>query len=105
MVITDKSALNLLLTGTTHYLKVGPDTEFAIYYGTNAAGMLMPDGKRRTGSWAITDTGYHVDWADGPSASWQIDVEPGVIAYRDAEGVERGRVTRITPGDAAGLAT
>ena len=104
MNVTDKNTLHVLLTGTTHYVATGPDAEAAIYYGTEAAHMLAPGGKRMRGSWRVTPTGYHVDWQDGPSAAWQIDVEPGHIAYRDAAGVERGHVTRIVPGDAAGLA-
>ena len=105
MLITDQNTLAILLTGTTHYLAVGPCQEFAIYYETaSEAHMALPDGTRRTGRWRLTPTGYHVDWRDGPSAGWQIDAEPGRIAYRDLNGVERGTVTRIVPGDAAQLA-
>jgi hypothetical protein len=105
MIVTDKTALGLLLTGATHYLQLDPQTEAAIYYETaSRAHMSIAGGVRRTGTWRLTDTGYHVDWENGPSAGWQIDVEPGRIGYRDMEGVERGHVSRIVPGDAAGLA-
>ena len=40
----------------------------------------------------------------GPSAGWQIDAEPGRIAYLDKDGIERGSITRIVPGDAENLA-
>lgn len=105
MIITDRRTLDVLLTGTTHYIATGPATEAAIYYGTERAHMLAPSGKRMTGVWRLNATGYEVDWQDGPSASWQIDVEPGRIGYRDMDGVERGTVNRIVPGDAAGMAT
>jgi hypothetical protein len=105
MIVTDKTALTVLLTGATHYVQLSPESEAVIYYETaERAHMAAPGGRRMTGAWRLTDTGYHVDWQDGPSAGWQIDVEPGHIAYRDMEGVERGRVSRIVPGDAAGLA-
>jgi hypothetical protein len=105
MIITDQNTLGVLLTGTTHYLRVSPEAEFAIFYETaETARMALPDGNRRSGVWRLTPTGYHVDWTGGPSANWQIDVEPGHIVYRDGDGVERGTVTRIVPGDAAALA-
>jgi hypothetical protein len=105
MIIRDHHALSVLLVGSTHYIEMAPGKEAAIYYRTaDEAFMGLPDGTRRTGRWRLTDTGYHVDWADGPSAGWQIDVEPGRIAYLDGGGVERGTVLRIVPGDAATLA-
>jgi len=105
MIITDPRTLDVLLTGSTHFLAIAPGKEGVMYFRTaEAAHMLLPDGTRLAGRWQITASGYHVDWEGGRSASWQIDAEPGRIAYLDAEGVERGRVTRIVPGDAAGLA-
>lgn len=105
MIITDRNTLGVLLIGSTHYVEMAPGKEAAIYYGTaDEARMALPDGTRRRGKWRITDTGYHVDWIDGPSAGWQIDVEPGRIGYVDAGGVLRGHVSRIVPGDAAALA-
>lgn len=106
MILKDATALDLLLTGNTHVLAMAGGVEASIYYQTAAtAFMALPDGTRRHGTWQVTATGYHVDWQGGPSADWQIDVEPGMMLYRDAEGVERARVSRIVPGDAAGLAT
>ena len=105
MIIKDRNTLSVLLVGSTHYIEMAPGKEAAIYYRTaDEAHMALPDGTRRTGKWRLTDTGYHVDWTDGPSAGWQIDVEPGRIAYLDVGGVERGLVSRIVPGDAATLA-
>jgi len=101
MIIHDNSILEALLRGSTHYLDLGNGTEAAVHYGADGtAGMLAPNGGRRTGRWAITPTGYHVDWEGGPSADWQIDVAPGHIGYRDGEGVEKGTVTKIVPGNA-----
>lgn len=105
MIITDKTTLTALLVGNTHYVEMAPGKEAPIYYRTaDEAFMALPDGTRRTGRWRLTDTGYHVDWIGGPSAAWQIDVEPGRIGYVDAGGVDRGHVARIVPGDAAALA-
>lgn len=104
MILIDTKTLDVLLTGFTHFLPMG-DGEASIYYRTEGiAHMALPDGTRRNGVWQVTSTGYHVDWQGGPSADWQLDVEPGRIAYVDAGGVERGIVCRIVPGDAAGLA-
>lgn len=105
MIVRDRNTLSALLVGSTHYIGMGPGKEAAVYYRTaDEAHMGLPDGTRRSGTWRLTDTGYHVDWTDGPSADWQIDVEPGRIAYVGSGGEERGLVSRIVPGDAAGLA-
>jgi len=105
MIVTDRATLEALFVGHTHYLVLAPGQEAAIYYRTaSEAHMALPDGTRRAGSWRITPGGYHVDWRDGPSADWQIALAPGRIAYLDAGGVERGTVSRLVPGDAAGLA-
>lgn len=100
MLIHDNSILEALLRGTTHYLDLGGGTAAAVHYGAQGdARMLAPNGSHKTGRWAISPTGYHVDWEGGPSADWQIDLEPGRILYRDGEGVERGTVTKIVPGN------
>jgi len=105
MIIKDRNTLSVLLVGSTHFIEMAPGKEAAIYYrNADEAFMALPDGTRRSGSWRLTDAGYHVDWSGGPSAGWQIDVEPGRIAYVDAGGVERGLISRIVPGDAAALA-
>jgi hypothetical protein len=105
MIVTDRSTLEALLVGHTHFLAMAPGKEAAIFYRTATdAHMALPDGTRRSGSWSVTATGYHVDWKEGPSADWQIDVAPGRIAYLDAGGVVRGTVSRLVPGDAAALA-
>lgn len=105
MIIRNPETLSVLLTGSTHFIALSPGNEAAIYYRTETeAHMLLPDGTRFAGVWRLTPTGYHVDWTGGRSAGWQIDATPGRIAYCDTEGVERGLVTRIVPGDAAQLA-
>lgn len=105
MIVTDHTALDVLLTGSTHYIRLDAENEAVIYYKTrDSALMTAPGGKRMQGKWRLTPSGYHVDWENGPSAGWQIDVVPGRIAYCDPDGVTRGEVTRIVPGDAAGLA-
>ncbi len=105
MMITSKDSLNLLLSGSTHYIVTAPGKEAAMYYGVGGdAHMLTPDHKHMRGLWRLTPTGYHVDWDGGPSAGWQLDAEPGRIAYLDAGAVERGYVARIVPGDAEALA-
>jgi hypothetical protein len=104
MFITERTALDVLLTGSTHYIRLESGDEAAIYYADRSRAHMSAPGKRLRGNWRITSTGYAVDWDGGPSAIWQIDAEPGRIAYCDAQGVARGEVTRIVPGDAAGLA-
>jgi hypothetical protein len=105
MIVTNHVALDVLLTGSTHYMRVESGDEAIVYYADRSrAHMAAPSGKRMQGSWRLTETGYTVDWEGGPSASWQIDVEPGRIVYRDGQGAARGEVTRIVPGDAANLA-
>lgn len=105
MIITDRTTLEALLVGHTHWLAMAPGKEAVLFYRTASdAHMLLPDGTRRVGNWKVTPGGYHVDWKDGPSADWQIDVTPGRIAYVDADGVERGTLSRLVPGDAASLA-
>ncbi|MBI4045591.1 MAG: hypothetical protein HY371_02125 [Devosia nanyangense] len=101
MIVHDNSILEALLRGATHYLDLGNGAEAAVYYGIDGgAAMLAPNGTRRSGRWVMSPTGYHVDWEGGPSADWQIDIEPGRIGYRDGDGVEKGRVTKIVPGNA-----
>ena len=104
MILNDQKALDVLLTGLTHVLPMGEGEAFIYYQNGGRAEMSLPDGTRRTGVWRIIADGYHVDWQGGPSADWRLDIEPGRIAYLDAGGVERGIVSRIVPGDAAGLA-
>lgn len=100
MFVHEKPVLTALLTGTTHHLDMGGGVKAAVFYGTEgAARMRAPDGGRREGAWAITPQGYHVDWAGGPSADWQIDLVPGRIAYCDGAGAEKAVVTRIVPGE------
>jgi hypothetical protein len=105
MFITDQAALEVLLVGNTHFITLAPGKEAAMFFETaSRAHMAMPDGSRREGNWRLTATGYSVDWSDGSKAAWQIQREPGRIAYCDAGGAPRGEVTRIVPGDAVGFA-
>jgi len=103
MFVHEKPVLDALLTGSTHHLDMGNGISAAVYYGAaGEAQMRAPDGGRRVGAWAITPTGYHVDWTNGPSADWQIDLVPGRIGYCDGAGAQKAIVTRIVPGNDLG---
>ena len=100
MIVTDRTTLEALLVGHTHYIAMTPGKEAAIFYRTaTEAHMALPDGARLAGRWSVTPTGYHVDWTHGPSADWQLDVVPGRIAYLDAGGIER---VTVDEGNAGG---
>ena len=99
MLVTNQNALSLLFTGSTHYLATEPGKEAVIYYGTgDQAHMRLPGGQQWRGVWRLTPTGYHVDWADGPSAGWQIDAEPGHLAYLDKDESSGAGSRALFPG-------
>lgn len=103
MLLTNAETLEVLLVGSTHFFAMGGG-EAAVYYETaTQAHMLLPDGSKKHGTWHLTSEGYHVDWTGGPSADWQIDYVPGRFDYL-SNGKIVASVTRIMPGDAAGLA-
>lgn len=99
-----RAALEPLMVGSTHYIDVGKPVEAVIYYETSKkAHMFFPSGKTVEGAWRYTDTGYFVNWKDGPEGDWRIAFEPGRLVYLDGDGSERGDITRISPGDAHGF--
>ena len=99
-----RKALTPLMVGATHYIDVGKPVEAIIYYETSEkAHMLFPNGKTFEGEWRFTDSGYFVNWRGGSEGDWRIAYEPGRLVYLDADGVERGDITRILPGDAHGF--
>jgi len=106
MTPLDRTTLGVLLTGTTHYVDIGQDSDAVMYYETpEKAHMRLPNGGILHGAWSLSDDGYHVDWTGGPSADWHIaQPGPGRFAYLDGERQQRGIVTRIVPGDVEGIA-
>lgn len=75
MIVTSHAALDALLTGSTHYMRVESGEEAIVYYVDRArAHTAASGGHRMHGSWRLP------------------------------EGVARAEFTRIVPGDAAGLA-
>lgn len=103
MIVNNPTALEVLFLGWTHFLPMG-DQEAAVYYETaDRAHMMLPDGTVRHGSWRFTTDGYHIDWENGPSADWIMEFTPGTLTYLNDQHVAVTSVSRIVPGDAAGL--
>lgn len=104
MAILEQAVLAVLMIGSTHYVDIGQAKDAVIYYATdNKVHMALPDGPVLHGQWALLPEGWEVKWIGGPEGRWQIGHEPGEFAYLDGQGVRRGTVTRVTPGDPAGL--
>ena len=104
MTILNKDTLAIIMIGTTHVIDMGGESAFIHYETAEKAHMLLPDGSRFHGQWALLDDGYKVEWADGPAGAWKLDHRPGAIDYIDATGAVRGRISRIDFGDPASLA-
>jgi hypothetical protein len=105
MNLADQPVLHVLLNDMTHFVDIGAPEEAAMYYQSDGdAHIRLPDGTVMHGRWAVNDRGYNVDWRDGPSGSWTFDYTPGRIVYVDKDGKAQGPITRIVPGDAAGIA-
>ncbi|MEO1494054.1 MAG: hypothetical protein AAFV19_18020 [Pseudomonadota bacterium] len=99
-----KDLLLVMMLGNTHYVDVGkPDPAIIFYETETRAHMQFPDGKAFRGAWNLTDGGYYVDWTGGPKAEWRLARAPGRLFYVDAEGNDRGSITKIVPGDPAGI--
>ena len=95
-----KPVLAALMINATHYVDIGAPTDAVIYYESNTlAHMVLPDGTALSGTWALTEEGYHVAWTDGPEGSWRLSHRPGRIGYVDATGKDFGPVTRIAYGN------
>jgi hypothetical protein len=106
MIITDENTLEILVRGMSHFIALGEATKAVIYYGADGAShMRVGDGKIMQGTWTFTAMGYDVDWTDGPNGSWSFEYEgPGRICYIDRDGKNHGPITKIVPGDVAGMA-
>lgn len=104
MTILKKDSLAVIMVGTTHTIDMGGSNAFIYYPNESDAHMLLPDGKRFSGRWALLEDGYSVEWRDGPVGSWKLDHQPGAIDYVDSTGAARGRISRIDFGDSAKLA-
>lgn len=101
MVLTAK-ILAVLMIGSTHYIDIGKDTDAVIYYPSETvAHMTLPDGPTFKGDLKINESGYFVDWQEGPAGDWQIIYEPGTFTYLGPNGKAVGTITKIVPGNAA----
>ena len=99
-----QTTMAVIMVGSTHYVDIGAPQEAVIFYeSASAAHMVLPDGASFSGSWHLTDGGYHVDWIDGPSGEWRLNYAPGRIGYVDGEGNDLGPITRIVFGNAESL--
>ena len=101
MVLTAK-ILAVLMIGSTHYIDIGKDTDAVIYYPSETvAHMTLPGGPTFKGDLKINESGYFVDWQEGPAGDWQIIYEPGTFTYLGPDGKAVGTITKIVPGNAA----
>jgi hypothetical protein len=104
MNLADQPVLSVLLNNMTHFVDIGAPEEAVMYYQTDGASHIrLPDGTVMHGSWKVNHRGYDVDWTNGPSGSWSFEYSPGRIVYVDKDGKAQGPITRIVPGDTAGL--
>ena len=101
MVLTAK-ILAVLMIGSTHYIDIEKDTDAVIYYPSETvAHMTLPGGPTFKGDLKINESGYFVDWQEGPAGDWQIIYEPGTFTYLGPDGKAVGTITKIVPGNAA----
>ena len=99
-----KDLLLVMMLGNTHYIDVGKDQPAIIYYeDEDSAHMRFPNGKSVEGVWRMTESGYYVDWENGPAGEWRIARDQGRMFYVDSKGTDRGNISKIVPGDAADL--
>lgn len=104
-MILSEAVLSVLMLGMTHYVDIGKDSDAAIFYADSETAymQLAPDQPVMVGAWSLSENSYHVAWQDGPEGSWSIDVDAGTFTYLDGDQQPRGTITRLVPGDAAGL--
>jgi len=109
----NQEQLSMLITGNTLYVTVpagtpgAPDGSVApIFYGTDGSAVAqLPDGPKLIGDWKMADTGYCIDWDNGPKNSCSsISREAEGFAITDVKtGVPRGQVFTIATGNAENL--
>ncbi len=100
-----RSQLDGLLTDQTVYLDT-PGGEAVIHFGGKGTSHArLANGTHMQGRWTLTDTGYCIDWADGPQGSCTriLRNEAGLRMIDDATGDPRGQVSRIVPGNPEGF--
>lgn len=105
MAMIEGKVLAMMLVGFTHYVDVGKGEDAIIFYETpTAVRMQLPSGApKMTGNWQILPDGYFVKWQGGSEGKWQIASEPGSFTYIDPTGKPAGTISRIVPGNPAGL--
>lgn len=111
--VLNQSQLSALVTGNTLYVTMpagapgAPEGGIApIYYGEDGSAVaLLPAGLKLTGTWNMGDTGYCINWENGPKNSCStIARSDESFAVKDvATGDPRGQVFTIATGNPENL--
>ncbi|MGX9355576.1 hypothetical protein ACS3SW_10540 [Roseobacteraceae bacterium S113] len=109
----DQSQLSALVTGNTLYVTMpagvpgAPEGGIApIYYGKDGSAVaLLPAGLKLIGIWKMSETGYCIDWENGPKNSCStIARSDESFEVKDvATGAPRGQVFTIATGNPENL--
>lgn len=109
----NQDQLQVLINGNTLYVTIPPGAPGApeggiapIYYGEDGHAVAqLPAGPKLTGSWTMADTGYCIDWTNGPKNSCStLERSEGSFTVKDiATGDIRGQVFTIATGNPENL--
>ncbi|GAA2853131.1 hypothetical protein EDC40_101777 [Aminobacter aminovorans] len=103
MAILDQDALKVLIAGTTHVLDRNGKEAYVYFETGDVAHMLLDDGETRTGTWALAEGGYVVDWDNGVTGRWALDHEAGEITYVSRDRDVKVRLAGVLFGNAKNL--
>lgn len=109
----DQNQLSVLVTGNTLYVTMpagapgAPEGGVApIYYSDDgSAAALLPAGLKLVGTWKMADTGYCIDWENGPKNSCSTigRSDESFVIMDAASGDPRGQVFTIATGNPENL--
>lgn len=103
MAILDRSALELIVPGTTHVLDRNGKEAYVYFEQGETAHMLLEDGETRIGEWKLADGGYVVEWDNGAVGRWKIDHEAGAVTYINMDRDVRVKLIGVLFGNAKNL--
>lgn len=96
--------LDALLTGRTADIALPSGMAYFYYGADGAAGLQMPDGTRRQGTWHLDEDCYQAQWPGMSPGRTQILPGPEGWQTRDAaSGDLRGVIVALRPGNPEGL--